>query len=418
MTSFKTFATPALLLLALASTTPASSVQPDAHSREVELARDPQLTLGEVVHAALLRNPDYPVLQARGEEAQALTQLGSSLLGGEPAMFLRLEGDRASSDYEYREWEGGVELPLWRLNERKASRRLAAEAASGVRAETELLRLKVAGEVREAVWEAALSESSLELAKSNLETARALEAQVARRVARGDLAQTDLLLARDETLQREVELQEAELNLRHRLLAYKRLTGLDALPLSITEVATTTQGTADSNPYSAAPAAKVALSRARLDQAREESGGNPVLFVGGKRVDVGLGGTLDTMEASITFPFGTSRSRARQAQAAVQVAENEANLTRAQRELERIQHEATHELEAARLSLSLAEERARLAEKSSAAYTRGFELGELTLSELLRERRRALAAIHEARQRKLELERQIARYNQTRGIIP
>jgi cobalt-zinc-cadmium efflux system outer membrane protein len=416
MTSIKTLTIPAVLFLGL--TAAASSAEPDAHSREVEAARDPQLTLGEVVDAALARDPDYPVLQAREDEARALSRLGKSLLGGEPAMFLRLEGDRASSSYEYREWEGGVELPLWRWNERAASRRLAAEAASGVRAEAELLRLKVAGEVREAVWETALTESSLELAKSNLETARALEAQVAQRVARGDLAQTDLLLARDETLQREVELQEAELNLRHRLLAYQRLTGLDALPLSITEVATTTQGTVDTNPYSVAPAAKVALSRARLEQTREESGGNPVLFVGGKRVDVGLGDTLDTMEASITFPFGTSRSRAQQAQAAVEVAESEANLTRAQRELERIQHEATHELEAARLSLSLAEERARLAEKRSAAYTRGFELGELTLSELLRERRRALAAIHEAKQRKLELERQIARYNQTRGIIP
>lgn len=394
---------------------PAWAAEP-AHADELALRRDPHITLGAAVDAAWQRYPDATLAAARAQEAEALTRRGNSLIGADPALYLRHESDAAGSDTGLAEWEGGIELPLWRWGERSASRRVGDEARRDAQATAALLRLEVAGEVREAAWEAVLMENALALAQAELATARELEAQVERRVSRGELARADLLLARDQTLQSAARLQEAELSYRHAVLAYRRLTGLEALPEPLLETPVSAEPQA--NPYLAAPSARLARSQAQLEQTRQASGGKPVLFLGGKSTDDGSGNTVDSLQASITFPLGSSHSGTRRAEAALAVAESQAALARAHRALERMQHEAEHELEAARRSLSLAEERAALAEESGRLAKRGFDLGELSLAEYLRERSRTLAATREAAQRRIELGRQVARYNQALGVAP
>jgi hypothetical protein len=58
------------------------------------------------------------------------------------------------------------------------------------------LALTVVCKVRDAVWEVAFLRNEAQLARKEWETARALRRDVKKRVAAGELAQTDLVLAR------------------------------------------------------------------------------------------------------------------------------------------------------------------------------------------------------------------------------
>lgn len=380
--------------------------------------RDPRLTLAEVVDAAWQQHPDAILPAAQHAQADALSRRARSPIGSDPALVLRHESARAGGGPGLSEWEAGIELPLWRPGERSASRRVGEEAQRDAQTTAALLRLQVAGEVRESVWALALAENALELARKDLATARELEAQVERRVASGDLAHADLLLARDETLQRGAFVQDAELDLRHAVLAYRRLTGLDALPEVLGEPPAPPVADAQANPYLAAPAARAARSRAELEQVRRTSGGHPVLFLGGRTVDDPGGNGVDSLQVGITFPLGGAHSGSRRAEAAVAMAESQVTLGRARRALERMQQEERDALETAHRALALAQERAEVARDSGRLAGRAFELGELPLAEYLRVRHRTLTAGHEAAQRELELQRQIARYNQALGVTP
>jgi len=378
--------------------------------------RDPRLTLTEVVDAAWQHHPYVTLPAVQQEEADALSRRARSLIGADPAVMLRHEAARAGGGTELREWEAGVELPLWRLGERSASRRVGEEARRSAETSAALLRLQVAGEVRETIWTLALAQNALALAQTDFASASELEAQVARRVANGDLAQTDLLLARDETLQRRAFVQDAELALRHARLAYRRLTGLDALPESIQESPAQHFPGMEEHPALNAPAARAARTRAELELVTKTAGGHPVLFLGGRTIDDPVGGNVDSLQVSITFPLGSAHSDSRRAEAAVALAESQGVLGQARRALERMQQEETDALEAAHLALALAQERASVAGDSVRLARRAFDLGELPLAEYLRVRHRALTAGHEAAQRELELQRQIARYNQALGV--
>src|SRR5690606_23626864 len=105
-----------------------------------------------------------------------------------------------TGDHGYQEWEAGVELPLWRFGERSASQRVATMAEAAAIRSSDALRLEAAGEVREALWAVALERNEVALSRRQWQIARDLQADVTRRVELGELARTDQLLARQETL--------------------------------------------------------------------------------------------------------------------------------------------------------------------------------------------------------------------------
>ena len=88
------------------------------------------------------------------------------------------------------------------------------------------------------------------------------------------------------------------------------------------------------------------------------------------------------------------------------------------RRLEQGLHEAEHELDVDRVELSLAEERQSLSEQYFRMSRIGFQAGEIQLIDLLRIQSRTEAAIRNARERSIRLERDIARYNQAVGELP
>lgn len=386
---------------------------------EATLAVDPALPLSAVVAAALGRDPGKAVIDARDAEAGVLTARARSLLAGDVAIGLRWQDSGPLGRSGIREAEGGLELPIWRLGQRDAAARLAAGSQAQRDAEAPSRALRVAGEVREAVWAVALARVRVDQAEAALAAAQALEAAVRRRIEVGEQAAADALPAADWRLDREARRQDAEIVLVHAELSYRLLTGLDRLPAAIVEATAAARGDGV-NPLLAPLAAQLARARAETDFARRSRGGNPRLTLGARNELGGPdNGNVASVGIGLSIPLGVSAaSRAPEAAAAIAAAQAESELALAERRYQYLHHEAEHELGAAAEARERLRQRAALADRELANAAKAFAAGEIGLAERLLTETRARGVLGDAAAAELEHGRAIARLNQIQGVMP
>lgn len=406
------------LPLTLAAAETVAEATPAA-AESAELSADGGLDLPAVVDAALARDPAAAVVDARREEARLLEARAGSLLAGDVALALRWQDSGPLGRSGIRETEGGVELPIWRLGQRDAAARLAAGSKAQRDAEGQSRELRVAGEVREALWAVAIARVRVAVADTALDAARRLEAAVQRRIAVGDQAAADEIPARDWRLDREARRQEADIVRVHAELNYRLLTGLDRLPAAFTE--SVGQPPADGgNPLLAPLAAQLARTRAETEFARRSRGGNPRLTLGARNELGGPdNGNVASLGVGISIPLGiTAASRAPEAAAAVAAAQAESELALAERRYQYLHHEAEHEFEAATEARDRLRQRVALAERELAHAAKAFAVGEIGLAERLLTETRARGVLGDAAAAELEHGRAIARLNQILGVMP
>lgn len=390
-----------------------------AGAESVELVADAGLDLAAIVDAALARDPAAVVVDARREEARLLEARAGSLLAGDVALGLRWQDSGPLGRSGIRETEGGVELPIWRLGQREAATRVAAGSRAQRDAEGQSRELRVAGDVREALWAVAIARVRVAVANEALDAARRLEAAVQRRIAVGEQAAADEIPARDWRLDREARRQEAEIVRVHAELNYRLLTGLDRLPTAFAEAVGRPRADGG-NPLLAPLAAQLARARAETDFARRSRGGNPRLTIGARNELGGPdNGNVASLGVGISVPLGiTAASRAPEAAAAVAAAQAESELALAERRYQYLHHEAEHEFEAATEARDRLRQRAALAERELANAAKAFAVGEIGLAERLLIETRARGVLGDAAAAELEHGRAIARLNQILGVMP
>ncbi len=384
-------------------------------------------SLGETVTAALTLGGQQQRVAALRDERSAVRDQAGSLIAEDPALRLKVLSDRMTENDGAYELEAMVDMPLWMPGQRSA--RVAVAESLGLRADAlqRLLRWEAAGEVREAAWGAALAHGQLRQAAAALQAARSLEATVAKRAAAGELARMELLMARQETAARNVDLSAAQLGYDQAIAAFVLLTGQSRLPEPLLEAVpearaagTTGMALPPNHPLLASADGALAQARAERDRAGAERRGHPLLSLGGKRArDDRSVDPLDAVQLEISLPFGLKR------QAAPMLAGAEREYTDRMTELHQVRRGAERDLKAAALAhrgagdaLVLARERARLAGDALGITRRAFDLGEADLAALLRAEERARDARLALELRSLERGRAVARLNQALGVVP
>ncbi len=377
-------------------------------------------SLGEMVSAAIARNPGMELAGAERGIADALQRKAEQPFAGDPSANLKYQTDAIGSDLGYREWEGGIDLPLWLPGQADGYAQEAARTEDVSQAITDTIRLETAGRVRERLWAAAIARSEAEQAQDALNVANRLFEDVQRRVQAGELPRSDRLMAEKELLQREERLQLARNQAVQAERLFTRYTGLDAPtrpPLERPELAA---GQGTDHPLLQLAQQRVERARAHRDRVSGERRQGPNLWLGGKTAKVAAGYNYESaVGVELSMPFGTA------GHAAPALAEAESALTQAQVEqaatrldLEDAQTLASLELESATAALTQTARRLALAEESLALSRRAFELGETDLVRLLQAQADALSARHDDQIRQLEHGQAIARLNQALGVIP
>lgn len=406
--------------IALAADSPANELQRhDAHQHS-DLQADANFTLAAALQTAFARYPSTVELEARDNEAGAWKKRGQSWIAGSPALSLRYQTDEYNHDTGLEEFESGIELPLWRWGERAATKKLGKAYSEEAALAQNALRWQVAGQLRSALWEIALAENNTDLAQQSLAIAKRLHATLKRRYQLGDVAQADLLLAQSTALEKETALLTAQAAQVDAQRAYTSLTGTGTYPKHFKETLSSKEMLDPQHPLLAFTEAELRRAQAARRYTQRAAKDNPSLLAGPRRERPANDVVVeDSVGISLRIPFGGGAHRGTEIAAADRaVAAATAQRDRQRRELQMQLHEAEHGLHVAEAALKLASERAQIAQRHITMGDSAFQKGEMSLLDLLKLQDNAAAAVRQASRLAIEVQRNIAFYNQASGELP
>jgi cobalt-zinc-cadmium efflux system outer membrane protein len=382
---------------------------------------DESMNLKQVVDATYEKYPQGAIIAALRDEAQALDRRTGSLVAGYPLIYLQWIDDRVFDDRGQVEVQTGYQIPFWMWGQRDASRTVTDKAEKGANLFAQALKHEVAGLVRESLWNLALVQNRHELARQVYEVSKQLVAAVRRRVDLGDLARSDLLLAESDLLEKKSLLALAEAEVMHARMGYMNLTRLNKAPKSFEEIKSQLGEINEQHPAMAAANAMVERAQAEVDWTRKSKQGNqPSILIGtnhdrGARQDSFNNATNLVLQIPIG---GDSWNAPMVAQANVALTQKVADRGALIRRLEKLLHEAKHNLEVDIATLEIANQRKEIAQTHLKMSRLAFEAGEIQLIDFLKIQSSAQAAIRDAQERAILLQRDTAFYNQVVGVVP
>lgn len=397
-------------------------------------------SLQQAVEAAWQFAPDTALTASGQAEAAARQASAERWLAAPPSVSLAERSDRFDANTGRRTQEIELALPLWRWGQRSARRALAGAEGELAAAELAEARWLLAGEVREAVWNAALESHERDFARQRLAVVERIGREVARHVEVGDMARADWLLVKGEQLAAQAALLSAERRADVAAQRYEVLTGFKAwtLPASpvANNVATSVANEAENNAanidaalVTSKPLVHPRLQRAAAERQRAMQVGADLNQNQNEALELSLGmerererfgqPSSDTVRLGIKIPFGGSGWN-RPAVAAVGAAQARAELQWAviQRAIDVEQSNARAARRAAEDTLSLAEQRQQAADEHARLLRKGFALGETGLAALLRAESLLLDAEAGAAKQKLLLGQAQSRLEHSLGILP
>lgn len=390
---------------------------PMLHEPVVELD---SLTLTAVIDRAVLRYPEAALPPAQAAQADAWRQRSASRIAGTPSFSFRYQSDRWGADDGLEEYEGGLQLPLWRRGERKAARTFARAMGAVAMTADSGLRWRVAGELRQVFWDLAAAEAELRAAQDNLVVLDQLAAAVQRRHELGDVAIGEVLLADSARLAAESMSVDAEALLVDAEHQYQTLAGIDTRPPFVVEPLSTLGEITPMHPALAAAEAQLERARSRVDLVRRNARGSPSLLIGPRWERPPLTDDYeDSIGLTFTLPLsGTAHANTTVADAQAAAATALAVRDRVLRRLDLAFHEARHGLEVAQAQLETNHRRATLTAQHAKLGRTAYDAGEMDLMDLLRLEEAAIAARRAHERAVITVNRQIAAYNQAVGVLP
>ncbi len=385
------------------------------------LPYDASLSLKQVVEATFEKYPQGSMIGAMQEEAQALHQRSESLIAGYPLIYLQYIDDRWFNDRGEVQIQTGYQIPFWMWGQRDAARDVAGKAEKGANLFAFALKHEVAGLVRDSLWNLVLMENRRGLAQQVYEVSKQLLATVKRRVELGDLARSDQLMAESDLLDKKNQLILAEAEVMHARRAYMNLTRLDKAPKQFEEKLSQVAEIHEQHPAIAAANAVIERAQAEVEFTRLYKQGNqPTFLIGTQhdRVDRSENFNNET-NLLLQVPIGGEAWNAPHvAQANITLTQKIADRAVLMRRLEKALHEAQHNLEVDRAALEIADQRKEIAETHMKMSRLAFEAGEIQLIDFLKIQAGAQAAIRDAMERAILLQRDTAFYNQVVGVVP
>ncbi len=390
------------------------------HTHNTSLAVSADINLHEVVEKTFQHNPRIQVIQARLKDAEAQFNRTTSLWVDDPAFSVSHYNDALMNSNGLMEWEVGMNMPLWLPGQKLARQNTIEQKQSLINASGPALKLELAGIVRETLWHIALTKNQLTVAEKEWDIVKKLEQDVKKRVELGDLAQSDLILAQQESLSKEAAFRKAEQEYRHAQHRYDMITGLKVLPENFEESAIDDLSITIDHPALYEAKTKVNTDMVLREQIKLEKKGNPSLFVGTRHERATSGSGFDNaIGLNFSIPLGlTSHTTPKVTAAEVNLSESQSEMELLYRELNIAIQDASRELESTRKQYEFAQQQNELSKKNLAFSRKAFSLGESSLIELIRIQAQAFSVERNMHRKKLEMGLQTARLNQAKGIIP
>jgi len=373
--------------------------------------------------AAWARQPEAQALQARREAVAAQRRAASSWTPEPPSLEASHKTDRLTRNDGARELEVGIAVPLWLPGERRGAGALTDAEAAAVESRAEAARLRLAATVREAWWNWQRAGIEVDIARAQLDSARRIASDVARRAKAGELARADQHQADGAVAAAEATLAQAQAAATVALQQVKALSGAPTVTVSAAIAAAEPEpapSEAQNHPALTELQDRAAVAERSAALASTQSRANPELTLATTR-DRGASGERygQTVTLAVRIPFGGGpRHDAKVASARAEATETQAQLALDRARLQSEREAAVARVEAARAQLAAAERRAALARETRGFFEESFRLGETDLPTRLRIEAEATEAERQSARGRIELAAAISAWRQALGLLP
>jgi outer membrane protein, heavy metal efflux system len=378
-----------------------------------------RMTLHEVLQQVVAIHPQQSLLAAHQQMVQARKVMANSWLPQAPSVGFSHQNDALLSNRDEREWQAQMQIPIWLPGQRQARSQVASLADDSLIQDRAGLQQLAADLLRNAVWEIAMRRNDVSLMENRRNTLRSIGEDVQKRFKAGEVARLDVMQTRQETLQAERQLVTANAELMHAQFRYQQLTGLSEMPAKLEETLSTREHYEDS-PYWQAAQARLKLAEGQRDLTAIEQRQNPQLTLSTRTIQGGFDYAYNSsMGVAINIPLQSEVQRAPLlANAEQNIGDARTQLESLRRQLENNLHEAEHNLHVSRQELTLIEQQQTIASENASLARKAYRLGELDLNQLLRLQLLAFEAERSLSSQQLQVQWNIARYNQAVGVLP
>lgn len=405
--------------LSHASIAVADSLSHSSADHEDTVTANPRLSLHEVLQQVVALHPQQALLAAHQHMVQARKTTANSWLPQAPSVGFSHQNDALLSNRDEREWQAQMQIPIWLPGQRQARSQVASLADDSLSQDRAGLQQLAADLLRNAVWEIALRRNDVSLTDQRLRTLRDIAEDVQKRFRAGEVARLDVMQAGQETLLAERQQVTAQAELMHAQFRYQQLTGLNEMPARLEEPLSSREDYSDS-PYWQAAQARLKLAEGQRDLTAIEQRQNAQLTVSTRTIQGGFDYAYNSsMGVAINIPLQSEVQRAPlMANAEQNIGDARTQLETLRRQLDNNLHEAEHNLHVSRQELALIAQQQALASENASLARKAYRVGELDLNQLLRLQLLAFEAERSLSSQQLQVQWNIAKYNQAVGVLP
>lgn len=385
----------------------------------VALTASTTLSLGTVVERALAWQSEPALYAADRALADSEASYANGVIAESPVIGTSYQSDKPTDSVGLRQSEVFLRLPLFTPRERSSQQDWAQSRSQAVDVAQAERRWRIAGEMRDALWLIAQKRLALAIQQRHEKVYEQLLAQTSRRVAAGDAARYDVLLAEQELLATREAIHMASAELVDAQRQYYVRSGLEEIPAAFRETQSASHGIDASHPLLAAANTQVELARRAHELALKQSDSHPSVTFNIKR-DQSFSNepTVDSVGAAIEWPLGGGHSRVRVQSTNLNLINAEIARRHVLRQLESALHEAQHRLEVLGQQIADAERAAAIGNEQLRMQRLAYDSGEISLQDLLLVERRQFVASQHLEQLRTDRDYAIAQYNQAVGVLP
>lgn len=366
------------------------------------------------------KNPQAQTLEAKRAESEAQSIAANSLLPAAPAIMVGQRSDQWNNNNGRREWEAGIALPVWIPGQRDARQNQAQIGKDSLNANILAMRLRLAGELRENIWQVRQAQAQIQLDEARMQSAKKLADDVARRTQAGELAKTDLNLAQNEWRTTQAAVLQSRIRLLQLQQAYAAMTGMTALPDDAVESVSIQQALPEQHPILEEARLAIELAQAQIRVVSNSRRDNPEVEISTRSERNSFNDPYgSTIAVSLRVPLSTNaRNLPLESAAQTVLTGAQSEYTRTRLTLEFQLQQAQQAVQVADQMLELAQQQRTAARENLALIQKSFSLGESDLFTLLRARAAAFEAEQSNNQQTIAQALARARLNQAQGVLP
>lgn len=383
------------------------------------LMRESTLTLAQVVQRSAERFPQRNALQGQAAMVQARHAMAEGVLPDAPAIGFYHQNDTLGRGRNERDFMAELELPIWLPKQKQARMDVALAGDKSYATSQTALQMRVAGQVRDSLWDIALNQELVNAAEEALATQQSLLQDIQRKVQHGELAKTDAMLAQQALLEVEKQSVTARAELMHAHFRYQQITGLQAMPAVFEEVLSSRTDFMAS-PLWLDSEAHVELAQQQRALARIERRENPQVILNARNSQGAFDAAYNqSVGVRVRIPLDSPvRGASIEAESEVLAANALMQREQLRLTLQQALHEAEHNLETYQQQLTLDAQHAALADQQAVLARKAFQLGETDVAALLRVQAQALSVKRKWKVDQIQYKWAVARYNQAVGELP